>query len=211
MIDSIYSSLSALNAAEKRQNVNANNLANISTPGYKSKVVNIEDLKTGGVEVQSIDSVNGTSYLINTGNNLDLAINGNGYFNLSDNNNFPVLTRNGAFQVDGEGRIVDSKGNILFQLPQNLNNQDIRNLNIDRDGNVYNNQNYLGTLEIVDKSGDPLPRGSYEIMSGYLEASDVDMAKEIVDNIINLRYLQANVKTVQSSDEMIGNIIDLKK
>jgi len=50
----------------------------------------------------------------------------------------------------------------------------------------------------------------YEILSGYLEASNVDMAKEIIDSMINLRYLQANVKTIQTSDEMLGNIIDVK-
>ena len=211
MIEGLYSALSALNAADKRQNVTANNVANVSTPGYKTKVTNLGDIKGGGVNVISVESKDGISYLINTGNNLDLAINGHGYFRLNDNNGLPVLTRNGSFRVDGENRLVDSGGNILFQLPQNLGSQGIINLNIDREGNIYNNQNYLGSIDIVDKYGNIRPNGTYEILSGYLEASNVDMAKEIIDSMINLRYLQANVKTVQTNDEMIGNIIDLKR
>jgi flagellar hook-basal body protein len=211
MIEGLYSALSALNASSTRQNVTANNVANVSTPGYKTKVTNLGDIKGGGVNVISVESKDGISYLINTGNNLDLAINGNGYFRLNDNNSLPVLTRNGSFRVDGENRLVDSDGNILFQLPLNLDNQGIRNLNIDREGNIYNNQNYLGSIDIVDKYGNIRPNGTYEILSGYLEASNVDMAKEIIDSMINLRYLQANVKTVQTNDEMIGNIIDLKR
>ncbi len=211
MIEGLYSALSALNASSTRQNVTANNVANVSTPGYKTKVTNLGDIKGGGVNVISVESKDGISYLINTGNNLDLAINGNGYFRLNDNNSLPVLTRNGSFRVDGENRLVDSDGNILFQLPLNLDNQGIRNLNIDREGNIYNNQNYLGSIDIVDKYGNIRPNGTYEILSGYLEASNVDMAKEIIDSMINLRYLQANVKIVQTNDEMIGNIIDLKR
>jgi flagellar basal body rod protein FlgG len=211
MIEGLYSALSALNASETRQNVTANNMANMSTPGYKVKVSNLGDINGGGVNVISVDSIDGTSYLINTGNNLDLSINGNGYFRLNDNNSLPVLTRNGSFRVDGENRIVDPQGNILFQLPQNLNSQDMNNLNIDKDGNIFNDQNNLGTLDIVDKYGNIRPTGTYEILNGYLEASNVDIAKEIVDSMINLRYLQANVKTVQTNDEMLGNIIDLKR
>ena len=211
MIEGLYSALTGLKAAEKRQSVTANNIANGSTAGYKTKVTNLGDIKGGGVNVISVESKDGTSYLINTGNNLDLAINGNGYFRLNDNNNLPVLTRNGSFRVDGENRIVDTQGNILFQLPQNLDNQGIGNLNIDREGNVYSDQNYLGSLDIVDKYGNIRPTGTYEILSGYLEASNVDMANEIVNSIINLRYLQANAKTIQTNDEMIGNIIDLRK
>jgi flagellar basal body rod protein FlgG len=211
MIEGLYSALSALNASSTRQNVTANNVANVSTPGYKTKVTNLGDIKGGGVNVISVESKDGISYLINTGNNLDLAINGNGYFRLNDNNGLPVLTRNGSFRVAGENRLVDTGGNIIFQLPQNLGSQGIRNLNIDREGNIYNNQNYLGSIDIVDKYGNIRPNGTYEILSGYLEASNVDMAKEIIDSMINLRYLQANVKTVQTNDEMIGNIIDLKR
>ena len=211
MIEGLYSALSALNASSTRQNVTANNVANVSTPGYKTKVTNLGDIKGGGVNVISVESKDGISYLINTGNNLDLAINGNDYFRLNDNNSLSVLTRNGSFRVDGENRLVDLDGNILFQLPHNLDSQGIRNLNIDREGNIYNNQNYLGSIDIVDKYGNIRPNGTYEILSGYLEASNVDMAKEIIDSMINLRYLQANVKTVQTNDEMIGNIIDLKR
>lgn len=210
MIEGLYSALSALNVADKRQNTIANNVANVNTPGYKAKVTNLGDIGGSGVNIISVDSVDGTSYLIKTDNNLDLAINGDGYFRLFNSNDV-VLTRNGSFRVDSANRIVDSKGNILFQLPQNLDSQGIQNLTIDKDGNVYSNQNNLGSLTIVDKYGGVKPLGTYEILSGYLEASNVDMAKEIIDSMINLRYLQANVKTIQTSDEMLGNIIDVKR
>jgi flagellar basal body rod protein FlgG len=209
MIEGLYSALTALNVADKRQTVVANNVANVNTPGYKTKVANLGDISGGGVNVISVDSIDGTSYLIKTDNNLDIAINGAGYFRLL-NGNDTILTRNDSFKIDSENRIVDGQGNVLFQLPQNIDSQDIKKLTIDKDGNIYNNQNNLGSLAIVDKYGNIKPAGTYEILSGYLEASNVDMAKEIIDNMSNLRYLQANVKTVQTSDEMLGNILDLK-
>lgn len=209
MIEGLYSALTALNVADKRQTVVANNVANVNIPGYKTKVANLGDISGGGVNVISVDSIDGTSYLIKTDNNLDIAINGAGYFRLL-NGNDTILTRNDSFKIDSENRIVDGQGNVLFQLPQNIDSQDIKKLTIDKDGNIYNNQNNLGSLAIVDKYGNIKPAGTYEILSGYLEASNVDMAKEIIDNMSNLRYLQANVKTVQTSDEMLGNILDLK-
>jgi flagellar basal body rod protein FlgG len=211
MIDGLYSALSALNTAEKKQAITANNVANANTPGYKAKVANLGDMNTGGVNILSVESPDGTNYLIETGNNLDLAINGNGYFRLNNNNNSPVLTRNGSFRVDSENHIVDAAGNILFDLPANFTTNDIKSISIDENGFIYNGGELTGALNIVDAYGNIMPPNTYEILSGYLEASNVDMAREIIDSMVNLRYLQANTKTVQTTDEMLGNIIDLKK
>ena len=70
MIEGLYSALTALNVADKRQTVVANNVANVNTPGYKTKVANLGDISGGGVNVISVDSIDGTSYLIKTDNNL---------------------------------------------------------------------------------------------------------------------------------------------
>ncbi|MDY6822044.1 MAG: flagellar hook basal-body protein [Deferribacterota bacterium] len=209
MIDSIYSSYSALNAATEKQGITSNNIANSTTPGYKSKRASQVDASGGGTYINSVNSNNTESYIIRTGNNLDLAINGRGYFKL-DNGNSNIITRNGSFRIDENRQIVDNEGNVLFRLNGGLTNNEIRNINIDKEGNIYTGNRFLGRLEIVDKYGNTIPENNYEILSGYLEASNVDMTKELVDNLINLRYLQANAESFKTSDELIGTIVNLK-
>lgn len=205
MIPGLYYALSAIKAGTDRFQVSSNNVANISTPGYKAKVSYISELSKGGVVMYSVSSDEGQSYLINTGRPLDLAINGNGYFQLNNESGNPILSRNGVFGVDANGDIVDVKGN---RLGINVGT-DANNIVVDNNGNVYADNELKGQISIVDKYGRAIPQENYEILPGYLEASNVDIAKEIVESITTLRYIQSNIKTVKTVDEMLGNIINI--
>ncbi|KAA0256836.1 flagellar hook basal-body protein [Deferribacter autotrophicus] len=201
MIKGLYSALSALNAATVYQENTANNIANVNTPGYKKIVTYNQELSKDGVKVYSLRDTKSPGYLIYTGRNLDLAINGNGYFKLADNNG-EVFTRNGNFKMDKDGNIVDSNGRILLSIGKT------GEVRVAPDGTVYIDKEPLGKIEIFSSSGKKIPENSYEILPGYLEASNVDMAREIVNMIVNQRYFQANMKSIKTADEMLGTIID---
>lgn len=206
MIQGLYSALSALSASVDNSSVISDNVANLSSAGYKAKYSILSELSNGGVRVLSVKNNDETGYFINTGNKLDLAINGKGYFKLLsvDGEKF---TRMGNFYLDKNGDIVSADGS---RLTEGLGVKDGDNLSIDLSGNVVKNGNIIGKVDIFDKNGDKMPQGSYEVMSGFLESSNVDMAREIVNSILNMRFFQANIKSVQTSDQMLGYILDIK-
>ncbi|MGA1846035.1 flagellar hook-basal body protein [Deferribacter abyssi] len=201
MIKGLYSALSALNASTVYQENTANNLANVNTPGYKKTVTYNQELSKGGVKVYSLYDTKSPGYLIYTGRNLDLAINGDGYFKLIDNTR-EIFTRNGNFKMDKNGNIVDNNGRVLLNIGRT---GDVR---VASDGTVYIDKEPLGKIELFTPSGKKIPDGGYEILPGYLEASNVDMAREIVNMMANNRYFQANIKNIKTVDEMLGTIID---
>lgn len=204
MIQGLYSALSAINTGTQLQNITANNIANVNTPGFQGSMSVLGDLSNGGAQILSITQNGNTGYLIRTDQPFDMAINGDGYFQLDSGNGFEY-TRNGSFRQDVDGNLVDSNGSILIELPE-----DATDISIGADGTITSGDQFLGNISIFDQSGNQLPTNNYEILSGYLEGSNVDITKEIVDNMINLRYVQANSKTINAVDEMMGTIIDMK-
>lgn len=140
--------LSGLNAASKNLNVTGNNIANVGSTGFKSSRAEFADIyatsmlgsgsnTTGsGVLTQSISQQFTQGNITSTGNSLDLAINGNGFFVLSDGGS-RAYTRNGTFHADSSGYIVDSSGNNL------------QGYGVDANGNIVNG---VVTSLIVDSS-----------------------------------------------------------
>lgn len=120
--------LTGLNAANQDLSVTANNLANVATVGFKRSRAEFADLYAAtqqgvsatavgnGVAVSEVAQQFSQGNLETTGNNLDLAINGNGFFTLSDKGAL-AYTRNGQFQVDASGLVVNSKGLRLQVYP----------------------------------------------------------------------------------------------
>jgi flagellar hook protein FlgE len=120
--------LSGLNAAQQDLDVTANNIANVDTTGFKSSTTEFADLfsasqqgvsstATGnGVSVSEVSQQFTQGNIDSTGNNLDLAISGNGFFTMS-NNGALSYTRDGQFQEDSAGYVTDSQGNRLQVYP----------------------------------------------------------------------------------------------
>ncbi len=204
MIPGLFYALSAINAGTKKYGVTANNIANVNSTAFKGKIAHLKEFSKGGVELYSVSSNDGVGYFINTGRNLDLAINGDGYFKLSDGSK-STLTRVGIFSVDKNGDLVDVSGR---KLGVNVGTS-VDKVEIDNKGNVYADGEIKGKIQLFDEQGRAISENKYEILSGFLEASNVDMAREMVDSITNLRYIQANVKTAKTVDEMLGNIVNI--
>lgn len=205
MIQGLYAALSAITSGSTRQDVTANNIANVNSSGFKTSISVLGELKQGGAQVLSVSQNDQTGYLINTGQPLDLAINGDGYFRVEGNEGFDY-TRNGAFRQDADGNLVDTNGRVLIELPEGT-----EEISIAADGTVSSEGNTLGTISTYNpENGSPVNTANYEVLSGFLEGSNVDITKEIVDSMVNLRYVQANTQSITTVDEMMGTIIDMK-
>src|SRR6185312_2123860 len=120
--------LSGLNAAQTDLTVTANNVANVATTGFKGSRAEFADLFAAtqqgvsataignGVQVAEVAQQFTQGNIENTGNNLDLALSGNGFFTLSDNGALSY-TRDGEFQLDANGNVVNDKGLKLQAYP----------------------------------------------------------------------------------------------
>lgn len=106
--------LSGLNAAWNRLRSTANNVANVSTPGFKQSRAELVDMGSvpGGVRVSTVTAQTSQGTLQFTGNALDLAVSGNGYFALNDNGS-TVYSRDGSFHLDRDGYMVNNQGQRL--------------------------------------------------------------------------------------------------
>ncbi|MBT5471551.1 MAG: flagellar hook-basal body complex protein [Nitrospina sp.] len=236
MLGPTFSALSGLNNASKRLQNSANNLANVQTSGFKKSDVNSVESKTGGTRVNSISKVNTQGGLIPTNNPLDLAINGNGFFQVANPNGGTSFTRSGSFNLNGAGQVVDSSGNALIpeiNVPAGNNG-----ISVGSNGQVsaqtpaglevagqiqlanFNNPSGLSAaggnlLNESAASGAPVAGNPGEgalgsVLSGFLEGSNVDIAEEMVDQIIAKAAFKANINVIKANDEMIGSLLDIK-
>jgi flagellar basal-body rod protein FlgG len=236
VLASIFSALTGLNNASKRLQNSANNLANVQTAGFKKGEVASVQSKSGGTRVNSVAKVNTQGGLIPTNNPLDLAIGGNGFFQVTNPNGGVSFTRSGSFSLNAAGQVVDNSGNAL--IPQINVPAGNSGISIGANGQIsiqtavglevagqiqlatFNNPAGLSAgggnlLNESAASGAPVvgnpnqdPFGS--VLSGFLEASNVDVAEEMVDQIVAKAAFKANVNIIKANDEMIGSLLDIK-
>jgi flagellar basal-body rod protein FlgG len=252
MIDSLYIGATGMQAQQMNIDVVANNLANVNTAGFKRNRIDFEDLlyrttrasggtsldanrapQTGmGAAVAASGKVFTLGDVKKTEQPLDLAIQGQGFFEvvLPDGNN--AYTRNGAFQVNADGMLVTADGYALsasIQIPP-----DATLIKVEADGRVLaavpgeTEAIELGQIEIAmfvnpagldpigdnlyvgsASSGEPLRQlpgqnGSGAIGQGFLEASNVRLIDEMINLILAQRAYELNSKVVQASDEMLS-------
>ncbi len=237
MLGPIFSALTGLKNASQRLQNSANNVANINTAGFKNSDVNSVELKSGGTRVSDISKSNTHGGLIPTGNPLDLAIDGKGFFQVANPNGGTSFTRSGSFKQDSAGNIVDASGNALvpaINIPGNNTG-----ISVDANGQVSaqvggqpevsgqitlaNFQNPSGLTaaggNLLNESvasgapvaGNPGAGGLGTVRSGFLEGSNVDITEEIVDQIVAKAAFKANVNVIKANDELLGTILDIKK
>lgn len=153
--------------------------------------------------------------IIETNNKFDFAIEGEGYFRLVDRDGNYLYTRNGSFKLDSNNNLVDSNGNRL-DLNLYTTDFDINNIEITEHGQILNNNEIIGNLKIynfvsedqLQPVGNSLFRGvgatisTSKIKQGYLESSNVDIAKELTDLMITQRAFEMSSRALKSSDEM---------
>lgn len=198
-INGFSSSAAALRYWERRQEVAANNLANIETSGFKAGRVFGQLLDDSLVVADvSLDLTPGA--LRPTGNPLDLAMEGDAFLTV-DTPNGPRLTRGGSFRIDDEGVIVDANGNAL-QSESGSMTVGRGTLDIGRDGVVREDGQEIGRLMIARASAAaaPVPEGA-----GLFVASGAEDNAPADGQFVRQGYLEAsNVGTVDAMVEMIS-------
>ena len=232
-----YIALSYQTGVERQMDVVANNIANMSTHGFKGeKMMFIEHVseslgssrikKTPLSYVRDIATMTDTSagQLEKTGNSLDLAITGEGFFVVQTENG-ERFTRNGRFKLDGEGQIVTQTGDPLLSAGGNpffLSPEDTK-VTISRNGNVSTNNGELGQIRLVNfdapqkllrmadeyfsSEATPLDVESPEVEQGMLEGSNVKPILEMAKLIeINRRY-DSTRKFIEREDERVRSML----
>lgn len=216
----------------------ANNLANVSTPGFKRETPQFEDYveqvtpAEGETSPQNVNFVQETGMLRDqsvgnvdiTGAPFDLALNGQGYFTIQSANG-TFYTRNGHFSLDASGRIVDGAGDPVQgtggDISISANDGDIH---IASDGTVSGANGQIGQLNIADfpddsalvKMGDSLysttqtPQSptNTSVQQGAVESSNVRPVIEISNMIEVMRSYQATINLSQSLSDLDRQTID---
>ena len=215
---------SGLNANQKKMDVLSDHIANVSTGGYKKKEVQFQELLSN--EDQSVGVKSGmlkTNYsqggLRQTGYQWDLAIEGQGFFGLTDENGNMFFTRDGAFQLSPNGALTDKQGNpVITQQPVNPDGMgpDINGIPL---FTVENLQNliHLGQgryfpgdgANIINSNENPAAFGT--IHKGVLEDSNSDITKALTEMITTQRAYTLNTKTIQSTDEIMRLVNEIKR
>ena len=254
MIRALYSAASGMSAQEINMDNIANNLANANTAGYKMRRAQFQDLiyqsmiqpgaaagqnttvpaglQLGlGTRAAANEIIFSQGTFTQTNNPLDLAIQGNGFFQILQPNGTIAYTRAGQFQLDQNGNLVTANGDLL--QPQITIPPNAQTVTIAQDGTVSYTlpnqsaaqragqiqlalfQNPAGLNSIgnslylpTDASGNPqvAAPGSSEglgtLMQGYIEQSNVDVVSEFVNLIQSQRAYEANSRVIKAADEM---------
>ncbi len=260
MIRSLWIARTGLDAQQMQMDVIANNLANTSTNGFKKSRAVFEDLlyqtmrqpgaqssqqtqipaglQLGtGVKPVSTERIHTQGNLQQTGNDLDVAINGAGFFQILMPDGSTAYTRDGSFHKDNQGQMVTASGYPLqpnITLPQNA-----LSVTIAKDGTVSVTQPgntaavQIGSVQLVSfinpaglqsvgenlfletaASGTPTPNtpgtnGLGVLNQKYVETSNVNVAEELVTMIQTQRAYELNSKVVSTSDQMLSRLTQM--
>ncbi len=260
MMRSLWTAATGMVAQQTNIDVISNNLANVNTTAFKKSRAEFEDLMyqtqtvagtlneggnrlpTGyqvgmGVRPVTVHKFFTQGSFSNTGNTLDVAIEGQGFFKLDQNGN-DVYTRAGNFKLDNNGRIVNAYGYPLqpeFTVPTDTSTLTIsekgRISALDANGKeiagadltIYNFVNPAGLKATgrnlyveTDGSGAPTEGTPGDtnfgtLAQGYLETSNVEMVDEMVGLIIGQRAYEVNSKSMTTSDSLLQTAINVKR
>jgi len=260
MIRSLWISKTGLDAQQTQMDVIANNLANVSTNGFKRSRAVFEDLlyqtlrQPGAPSSQQTELPSGLQIgtgtrpvateriftqgnLAQTGNSLDVAIQGSGFFQVLLPDGSTAYTRDGSFQTDAQGQLVTSSGYAVqpaITIPANA-----QSVTIARDGVVSVTQagvataTQVGALQLANfvnpagllsrgenlyletaasgspGSNAPGSNGAGMLVQGYTETSNVNVVEELVNMIQTQRAYEINSKAIQTSDQMLQRLSQL--
>jgi flagellar basal-body rod protein FlgF len=241
----MYISAEGAAAEAQRLEVIANNLANVDTPGFKQDVPTFQarfaeaiqqgqaaagdgsiDDVGGGVKIIDVETDHSGGQLKRTGNDLDLAINGKGFFHIRGDDGQQCLTRAGNFALDTQGRLVtqnghrpvlDQTGNEIVvapELPWSISPDGF----ISQAGGLYAlGMSQPESLDELIKVGNnlfeplgavqPLSLAERNIRQGYLEMSGANPVRQMMAMIETTRAFEANTRMIQNQDTMLGSLI----
>ena len=237
----------------------SNNLANVNTTGYKESKLEFQDLlyqttRAAGSQAGGGNQLPGSLQigqgsipiateriftqgdLSQTGGNLDIAIQGAGFFQVQMPDGSLAYTRDGGFKTNAEGQIVTSdgypvqggfqpvpsgttnitisaSGAVTYTTASGTTSSQIQLANFNNPGglqaqghNLYTETTASGTAQL----GEPTANGLGELQQGYLELSNVSVVQEMVNLILAQRAYEVNSKAVQAADQMMQDSNNLQ-
>ncbi len=261
MMRALYTAASGMEAQQFNMDTISNNLANVNTTGFRRNVAQFQDLvyqeikapgapvgasvvpvgqEVGlGVKVGSSEKIFTQGSLMSTGNPLDVAIEGDGFFQVTMPDGTTSYTRDGSFKIDANGSLVTADG--YFVQPQITVPQNAEAVQIGQDGTVTamvpgsNLPQQLGQITLARfvnpaglsptgghnlytetaASGAPIVtqaglNGAGTLQGGYLEGSNVQVVQEIVNMIVAQRAFEANSKAISTADQMLQTAVNTK-
>jgi len=257
MNSALWVAKTGLDAQQTQMTVISNNLANVNTTGFKRGRATFQDLlyqnygQVGsqtstqtqspsglmlgtGVHIGATENLMDQGDLQQTNNNLDLAINGRGFFQIQMPNGTVAYTRDGSFQVNSQGQVVNASGYLMqpgITIPQGA-----QSLTISADGIVdvqlagQTTPQQVGTLTVADfinpaglqaqggnlfletaasgspQTGTPSLNGLGSLVQGSVESSNVNVVEEMVNMIQTQRAYEMNSKAISTTDAMLQNL-----
>lgn len=253
MLRAFSTAATGMTAQQTMVDIISNNLANINTTGFKRSQINFQDLlyvkmqesgtevasgivaPTGleigsGVRAASNVKVFSPGELGSTGNNLDIAISGEGFLQVVMPNGELRYTRDGALQINANGELVTSQGYAIEPSISGLS--DVVSITIQKDGGVNvtdssGSQSVVGNIQLTrfpnpaglssegdnlysetiasgsPTTGNPGENGFGTIQSGFLEKSNVQMVTELVNLITAQRAYEINSRAIKAGDDML--------
>ncbi len=261
MIRALWTAASGMQSQQLNIDVIANNLANANTAGFKKSRADFQDVMYQNVKATGSPATNSTQAagiqiglgstpaavtkvftagdIKQSGNELDIAIEGEGFFQVQMPDGTTAYTRAGSFKRDGQGRVVTSDGDPL--VPEIVIPSNATKISIGTDGTVAVTQSgqsgttTIGNLQLAtfqnpaglstqgrnlflttDSSGNastgtPGQNGIGTVRQGFLEMSNVSVMEEMVNMIVGQRAYEINSKAVQAADEMLQQANNMKK
>ncbi len=252
-----------MSAQELNVEVISNNIANVNTTGYKRRIAEFQDLlyqntnKSVGTQTTSggditpvgnqvglgvksagvyMNTVQGT--LLQTDNTYDVAVQGNGYFQIADSNGNIFYSRAGRFQPNADGLLVDPQG---FELDPGITIPDnVSDVTINPDGEVLavvdgqttaTNLGRITLVNFINESGlrsegnnvfsetessgtpttsNPGEEGFGTLQQGFIEGSNVDTVKELTNLITAQRAYELNSRIISTADEMMSAVNQIR-
>jgi flagellar basal-body rod protein FlgG len=260
MMKALFTSATGMKGQQTQVDVIANNIANVNTAGFKRSRVNFQDLlyvnlKPSGDSSQGVASP--TAFEIGSGvravsttriftpgtyegtqRELDVAINGDGFFQVTMPDGSTAYTRDGGFHLDSQLNLVTSEGYLVE--PQLTFPQNIKSIGLGADGVITvttadapEAPQQIGQLQLAtfpNPSGleaigtnlmrqggasgaaqlvNPGDQGTGTLLQGHLERSNVDVVTELVNLIVAQRAYEVNSRAIRSSDEMLSQVNNL--
>jgi len=229
MYKGIYIALSGAILKQKHMDIFAQNVANAATPGYKKERISFKDylipvdnkppFTADGrtmTETSRIMTDFSGGTMLRTGNPLDLAINGEGFFALEGGR----YTRNGNFRIDSEGYLATQDNIKLLGSGGPISVQG-KKIDVNAEGEVFVDDVSVGALRIVDfadkgklqkvnggafVTDEPGRDTKSAVSQGYLESSNVETMREIVQMLTSLREFESYQKMIQTFDEASSKV-----
>ena len=262
MIRALYTAATGMNAQETNIDVISNNLANVNTTGFKKSRADFQDLvyqylvepgaatsgtsmnpsgiQIGlGVKTAAVQKVFAQGDLTSTGNQFDVAIEGDGFFQVQLPDGTNAFSRAGSFRMNEQGQLVTPEGYLVS--PAVTIPSDVLAVTVGQDGTVAVTQpgnttpSQVGQLTAVRfpnnaglraigrnlyqetvSSGTPVTgifgeNGVGRLSQGFLETSNVSVVEQVVNLITAQRAYEASSKGITTADEMLNQAINLKR